>query len=84
MEMLDRMQTGRLKVFKHLNDWFEEFRLYHRKDGKVVKEADDLMSATRYGIMMLRHALLSPELRSENRKKRERMNPLGADPLASF
>ena len=38
MEMLDRMQTGRLKVFSHLNDWFDEFRLYHRKDGKVVKE----------------------------------------------
>ena len=33
MDMLDRMQTGRFKVFKHLNDWFEEFRLYHRKDG---------------------------------------------------
>src|SRR5215475_2105605 len=24
---------GRFKVFKHLNDWWEEFRLYHRKDG---------------------------------------------------
>ena len=56
MEMLTRMQTGRLKVFKYLNDWFEEFRLYHRKDGRVVKEGDDLMSATRYGIMMLRYA----------------------------
>jgi len=22
------MQMGKLKVFKHLNDWFEEFRLY--------------------------------------------------------
>ncbi|HEX3341651.1 MAG TPA: hypothetical protein VHT68_21050, partial [Pseudolabrys sp.] len=43
-------------VFKHLNDWWEEFRLYHRKDGKVVKEGDDLMSASRYAIMMLRHA----------------------------
>ncbi len=43
IEMLDRMQTGRLKVFSHLNEWFEEFRLYHRKDGKIVKEADDLM-----------------------------------------
>jgi hypothetical protein len=56
MDMLDRMQTGRLKVYKQLNDWFEEFRLYHRKDGKVVKEHDDLMAATRYGVMMLRHA----------------------------
>jgi hypothetical protein len=43
------METGRFRVFDDLNDWFEEFRLYHRKDGKVVKERDDLMSATRYG-----------------------------------
>ena len=56
MEMLDRMQTGRLKVAKHLHDWWEEFRLYHRDEGKVVKENDDLMSATRYALMMLRHA----------------------------
>jgi Terminase RNaseH-like domain/Terminase large subunit, T4likevirus-type, N-terminal len=55
-EMLSRMQTGRFKVFKHLNDWFEEFRLYHRRDGKVFKEGDDLMAATRYALMMLRHA----------------------------
>jgi Terminase RNaseH-like domain len=34
MEMLQRMESGRFKVFKHLNDWWEEFRLYHRKDGK--------------------------------------------------
>jgi len=30
--------------------------LYHRKDGRVVKENDDLLCATRYGVMMLRHA----------------------------
>ena len=59
MDMLDRMQTGRLKVFAHLTEWFEEFRLYHRKDGKVVKEADDLMSATRYALMMLRYATIN-------------------------
>ena len=56
MAMLDRMQTGRLKVFDHLRDWFDEFRLYHRKDGLVVKEHDDLMCATRYGLMSLRFA----------------------------
>lgn len=56
MDMLDRMQTGRFKVAPHLHDWWEEFRLYHRKDGKVVKEGDDLMSATRYAIMSLRFA----------------------------
>jgi hypothetical protein len=30
--------------------------LYHRKDGKVVKEGDDLLCATRYALMMLRYA----------------------------
>lgn len=55
-DMLERMQSGRLKVFAHLNDWFEEFRLYHRKDGLIVKENDDLISATRYAIMMKRFA----------------------------
>jgi hypothetical protein len=53
-EMLDRMQTGRLKVFSTLNDWWEEFRMYHRKDGLIVKMRDDLMSATRYAMMMRR------------------------------
>lgn len=48
MEMLDRMQSGRFKVFSTLLPWFEEFRLYHRKDGQVVKLRDDLMAATRY------------------------------------
>lgn len=55
-DMLERMQTGRLKVAKHLNDWWEEFRLYHREDGKIVAEHDDLMSATRYALMSLRYA----------------------------
>ena len=50
------MQTDKFKVYNTLNDWFEEFRLYHRKDGRVVKEGDDLMAATRYALMMLRHA----------------------------
>lgn len=60
MEMLERMQTGRWKVFSNLDDWFEEFRMYHRKDGKVVKERDDLLSASRYGMMMIRFAKTRP------------------------
>ncbi len=56
MDMLTRMETGKFKVFSSLLDWFEEFRLFHRKDGKVVKEGDDLLSATRYGVMSLRFA----------------------------
>jgi hypothetical protein len=30
--------------------------MYHRKDGKLVKLKDDLMSATRYATMSLRHS----------------------------
>jgi phage terminase large subunit-like protein len=56
MDLLTRMETGKFKVFSTLLDWFEEFRLFHRKDGKVVKEGDDLLAATRYGVMMLRFA----------------------------
>jgi len=55
-EIYERMSTGRFKVFSHMTEWFEEFRMYHRKDGKVVPLKDDLMSATRYAVMSLRHA----------------------------
>jgi hypothetical protein len=55
-EMLERMQVGLWKVFDHLEDWFAEFRLYHRKDGLIVKLNDDLMSASRYALMMRRFA----------------------------
>lgn len=51
----------RIKVFAGLDDWFEEFRLYHRKDGKVVKLQDDLMAATRYAYMMIRYAITPPD-----------------------
>lgn len=48
-EVLMRMQTGRLKVFKTCQAWLTEFRLYRRDDnGKVVKTMDHLMDATRY------------------------------------
>lgn len=56
MDMLDRMQTGRWKVFSTCVEWLDEFRLYHRKDGKVVKELDDTISASRYALMMKRYA----------------------------
>jgi phage terminase large subunit-like protein len=56
MEMLDRMLSGRWKVFTTCNHWLEERRLYHRKDGKIIKERDDVISASRYALMMLRFA----------------------------
>ncbi len=55
-EILLSMQSGHFKVFSHLETWFAEFRMYHRKEGKIVKERDDLMAATRYAWMMKRFA----------------------------
>ena len=56
LDMFMRMQSGRFKVFNHLSEWFSEMRMYHRKEGKIIKERDDLMSATRYAAMSLRYA----------------------------
>lgn len=56
LEMLSRMQTGKWKVFRTCPLWMEEKRLYHREDGKVVKIKDDVLSASRYAMMMRRHA----------------------------
>jgi N-glycosylase/DNA lyase len=50
------MEAGQFKVAAHLSDWWEEFRLYHRKNGRIHKERDDLMDATRYLVMSLRFA----------------------------
>lgn len=66
-EMLDMMQTDRFKVFSHLKEWFDEFRLYHRADGKIVKERDDLLCATRYALMMKRFAETEPRARPVHR-----------------
>lgn len=66
MEINQRMETGRFKVARHLTKWFEEFRLYHREESKtvpgqvhIVKLYDDMMDATRYAVMMLRHAKIA-------------------------
>lgn len=61
MQMLDAMKSGKFKVFSNLIDWFDEFRLYHRKDGQIVKLNDDLLSATRYGWVMRRYAQTPPD-----------------------
>ena len=68
MEMLQRMETSRFKVFNYLNDWYEEIRMYHRKDGKIVKNLDDLMSATRYAVQSLQFASLNRETKKRVRK----------------
>lgn len=56
LEMRERMSTGRLRVFSDQTPWIEEYREYHMKDGQIVKLRDDLMSATRVGVMAKRFA----------------------------
>ena len=55
--MLERFESGRMKVFAPLTEWFEEFNLYHRIEGRIHNVRDDLMSATRYALMGLRFAV---------------------------
>ena len=57
-QMLQDMRDGKFKVFSNLVEWFEEKRMYHRDNHqKIVKERDDLISATRYAYMMRRNAI---------------------------
>jgi phage terminase large subunit-like protein len=77
-EMLTRMQTGRWKVFKHLEQWLDEFRLYHRKDGHLVKIRDDTISASRYALMDIRFAKTS----APARPRAARTKPL--DPVMGY
>lgn len=60
LDILERMQTGRFKVFAHLDQWFSEFRVFHRSEGQIVSVGDDLMKATIYAKMMIRHARPEP------------------------
>jgi len=61
----ERMTTGRLRVFRHLSTWLEEFRLYRRDDkGKVVKQNDHCMDATRYAIMDINRWATEPNFGS--------------------
>ncbi|MGH7121785.1 MAG: hypothetical protein ACREFP_22805, partial [Acetobacteraceae bacterium] len=49
-------EDGRFKVAETCREWREEFEGYHRKAGLIVKANDDLLSATRIGVMQLRSA----------------------------
>jgi phage terminase large subunit-like protein len=76
--VLDRMRTGRFKVFRNLSAWFSEKNRYHRKEGQVVRENDDLMSATHYAVMELRSARpYRPEVPRQDRA-------VDYDPLGSY
>lgn len=59
----ERLSTGRLKVFKTLQNWTAEYRLYRRdENGRVVKKNDHLMDATRYlAVSGLQLGMVAPD-----------------------
>lgn len=74
LEMIERMETGRIKIDEHLTDFFFEYNIYHRKNGRVVRDVvkdgvivksnDDVLDAFRYGMMMIRYAETIKPLKS--------------------
>jgi hypothetical protein len=66
------MSQKQWKVFRSCQGWLRERRQYHRKDGKLVKLYDDIISASRHAHMMLRHA------RTEVVRRRQQATYIGA------
>lgn len=71
-EVWSRLSTGRLKVFATLTNWLAEYRLYRRDEkGKVVKDNDHLMDATRYLVTSAEEVMIfrPPEVYMAGRRK---------------
>jgi len=56
-QIITRARQGRFRVFKGQPGFLEEWRQYHRVNGKIVKVRDDILDSIRTGIMMLRCAI---------------------------
>ena len=51
-EVWQGLSSGKIKVFKSQRAWFEECRLYRRNEkGKIIKDNDHILDATRYLVM---------------------------------
>ncbi len=70
-EVLMRLSSGRLRVFSTLQAWLAEFRIYRRDDkGKIIKENDHLMDATRYLVKSgIHRASAKPSEQWERKRK---------------
>lgn len=94
MEIDQRLKDGRFKVSEDCLQWLEEYRGYHRNEnGLLVKEHDDLLSATMKGVMMKRKGRPGPILgrdglpvnKSKDRpKQRPAVNPWTMRPVNDF
>jgi hypothetical protein len=58
-KIVDRLTSGRLKIFRSCSNLLQEMRLYRRDEkGRVVKDNDHAMDALRYAVMEM-HSILS-------------------------
>jgi len=76
-EMERRFATGKLKVARHLIEWFVEYQNYHYEKAVVKKEDDDLMSATRQVVMGIRHAKAMSDENFKHQQGRKRRGEPG-------
>lgn len=82
-DVWQRLSTGRLKVFKTMQHWLAEYRLYRRDEkGAVVKKDDHLMDATRYLIVSGLEAMTVAPDAGERLTGRKRGLEHDYDPLA--
>jgi hypothetical protein len=62
LNVSQRMQSGRLKVFASLTKYLEQRRLYRRDErGQIVKEQDNLQDATRCLVSGISHLSTKPK-----------------------
>ena len=44
-------------MFDSCTDFFNEYRNYHRRDGRLIDRNDDILKAVFYAVMMRRYAV---------------------------
>lgn len=75
----ERLSTGRLKIFRTLQNWQAEYMLYRRdEDGKIIKEFDHLMDCTRYLVLGKDHMKVQPVDKSRT------AHTIGGDRIAGY
>lgn len=70
MEIQERIVTDRFKVFSTCTEFFEEYRNYHTKDGKIRDHMDDILKAVFYAVMMKRFAVAATQQRRPHHNQR--------------
>ncbi len=84
MEVLQRLSTGRIKIFSTCQNTLAELRMYrYDENGKIVKQNDHLMDALRYAMRSSRHhAVLPYEDEEEETNPWDKRN--GFDPITGY